>query len=132
MTFIFNGLLNAGYFPSIWKSVFIIPLHESGNGSNISNYKGIAKLSAIPKFMVKLVTHYLFFNTKSLIHPFKVLKGRSTVTILLNLCHVFRGFLVRAWTDVIYIDFSKAFDKVDHEILLLKLSLIGIPDIIHR
>ena len=46
--------------------------------------------------------------------------------------HVFRGFLARARTDVIYTDFSKAFDRVDHEILLLKLSLIGIPDIIHR
>lgn len=135
LTFIFNGLLRAGHFPSIWKSSFIIPLHKSGNKSNISNYRGIAKLSAIPKLMEKLVTDYLFFNTRSLISPFQhgFLKGRSTVTNLLEFTtHVFRGFLARARTDVIYTDFSKAFDRVDHRILLLKLSLIGIPDIIHR
>ena len=56
LTFIFNGLLRAGYFPSIWKSSFTIPLYKSGNRSNISNYRGIAKLIAIPKFMEELVT----------------------------------------------------------------------------
>ena len=79
-----------------------------------------------------MVTNYLFFNTKSLISPFKhgFLKGRSTVTNLEFTTYVFRGFLGRARTDAIYTDFNKAFDRVDHEILFLKLSLIGIPDII--
>ena len=110
-------------------------MHKLGNKSNISNYRGIAKLSAIPKLMEKLGTDYLFFNMRSLISAFQhgFLKGRSTVTNLLEFTtHVFRGFLARARTDVIYTDFSKAFDRVDHRILLLKLSLIGIPDIIHR
>ena len=38
LTFIFNGLLKASYFPSIWKSSFIIHLYKSGNRFNISNY----------------------------------------------------------------------------------------------
>ena len=61
------------------------------------------------------------------------MKGRSSdINLLEFTTHVFRGFLARARTDVIYTDFSKAFDRVDHGILLLKLSLIGIPDISHR
>ena len=57
----------------------------------------------------------------------------STVTNLLEFTtHVFWGFLARTRTDVIYSDFNKAFDRVDHGILLLKLSLFGIPDIIAR
>ena len=84
LTFIFNGVLRAGFFPSIWKSPFTIPLHKSDNRSNISNYRDIAKLSAIPKLMVKLVTDYLIFNTRSFISPFQhdFLKGRSTVSNL--------------------------------------------------
>ena len=79
------------------------------------------------------MTDYLFFNTKYLISPFQhdFLKGRSTATNLPEFTtHVFRGFLGRTRADVIYTDFSKAFDRVAHEIFLLKLSLIGIPDII--
>ena len=70
------------------------------------------------------------FYMKSLISPFQhdFLKGRSTVTNLFAFTtHVFRNFLVKAQTDVIYIDFSKAFDRVNYGILLLKLSLNGIP-----
>ena len=55
------------------------------------------------------------------------------LSLILNLeftTHVFRGFLARAGTDVIYTEFNKAFDRVDHGILFLKLSLIGILVII--
>ena len=86
-------------------------MRKSDNRSNISNYKGITKLSAILKLMKNLVADYHFFNTKSLIFPFQhgFLNGRTTVTNLLEFTnHIFRGFLARARTDVIYTDFSKA------------------------
>ena len=35
-------------FPEIWKESYIIPLHKSGNKNEVSNYRGIAKLSSIP------------------------------------------------------------------------------------
>ena len=72
------------------------------------------------------MTDYLFLNTRSLIFPFQhgFLKGRSTVTNLLEFtAHDFRAFLARARIDLIYTVFSKAFDRVDHGVLLLKLSL---------
>ena len=92
-------------------------------------------LSAIRRLMEKLVTDYLVFNTKYLISPFQhgFLKGRSTVTNLLEFTtHVFKGFLTTARTDVLYTDFSETLDRIDHGMLLLKHSLIGVPDIILR
>ena len=56
------------------------------------------------------------------------MKGRSTITNLLEFaCHVHSGFVSKQQTDVIYTDFSKAFDTVVHKLLLLKLDLMGFP-----
>ena len=108
-------LYSMGYWRLVIFHLFgIIPLYKSCNIPYISNCRDIAKLSAIPTLMEKLVTNYLFFDTKSLISQFEhgFLKGRSTVTNLLEFTiHVFRGFLARARTDVIYTDYSKAFDR---------------------
>ena len=49
LTKIFNLSLVLGYFPSFWKTSFIIPLFKSGNRRNVENYRGIAKLGTIPK-----------------------------------------------------------------------------------
>lgn len=115
------------------KESYIIPLYKSGGRSNVLNYRGIAKLSVIPKLMEKLVTDYLSFQLNSTMSPFQhgFMKSRSTVTNLLEFStHIFKGYVRGNQTDVIYTDFSKAFDRVDHKILLLKLRLIGIPECI--
>jgi Reverse transcriptase (RNA-dependent DNA polymerase) len=54
-------------------------------------------------------------------------KGRSTVTNLMSVTqHISNGLDLRKQTDVIYMDFSKAFDRLDHGILLQKLSTFGL------
>ena len=52
---LFNKSLNISYFPEIWKESYIIPLHKSGNKFEVSNYRGIAKLSIVVflKFLSK-------------------------------------------------------------------------------
>lgn len=126
----FNLSLSTGIFPASWKESFIVPLHKNGCRSNIENYRGIAKLSGIPKLFEKLVTLKLVHSIQSIISPCQhgFLKGKSTVTNLLEFTsYVFSSFSSKLQTDVIYTDFSKAFDRVDHRLLLLKLDLIGFP-----
>lgn len=130
LTKMFNFSLSKGYFPCFWRSSFVIPLHKSGNRSVISNYRCIAKLSAIPKLFELLVSRRILHYIKSIISPCQhgFMKGRSTITNLLEFaCHVHKGFVNKQQTDVIYTDFSKAFDTVVHKLLLQKLDLMGFP-----
>ena len=130
LSILFNLSLDSGFFPELWKKSFIIPIHKSGSRNNISNYRGIAKLSAIPKLFEQLLTEHLTFQCKPLISPFQhgFLNGSSTVTNLLQfVTHTISAFQNKMQTDVLYTDFSKAFDKINHNLLLLKLQLYGFP-----
>ena len=51
---IFNKSIELDYFPTVWKKSFIISLFKAGNKLEVSNYRGISKLNAIPKLFEKL------------------------------------------------------------------------------
>lgn len=128
LTLIFNTSIKNGEFPNFWKNSFIIPLYKSGAKFDIVNYRGIAKLSVIPKLFEKLVTEYISHHASSLLCPVQhgFRKGCSTTTNLLQLTTIVnQGFVLRKQTDIVYTDFSKAFDKVNHNLLLKKLDRMG-------
>lgn len=129
LTILFNTSLKLGYFPTIWKKSYLIPLHKSGSLIDASNYRGIAKLNAIPKLFEKLVTNSISHFVSPIIHPCQhgFRKGHSTVSNLIQFSSsIIGGFVSGKQTDVIYTDFSKAFDKVNHRLLMSKLDAIGL------
>ena len=89
--FLFSLSLKLSYFPSIWKSSYIIPLHKSGSRNDVTNYRGIAKLSDIPKLFEHIISDQLSSSFANCIseqqHGF--LKGRSIVTNLLEFIRKF-------------------------------------------
>lgn len=128
LSIIFNKSIRCGYLTPLWKESYIIPLFKSGSKIDVSNYRGIAKLSAIPKLLEKIITDMLSHQVSSLLsccqHGFR--KSRSTITNILELTTVVNeGFRNRMQTDTIYTDFSKAFDKVNHNLLFIKLDAMG-------
>ena len=128
ITYLFNISIVNGYFLAVWRESYIIPLFKSGSRSNISNYRGIVKLSVIPKLFEKLVTEILSHQVVCYISPFQhgFKKGCSTTTNLLEFTtSVITAFDSGLQTDTIYTDFSKAFDKVNHDLLLFKLNKLG-------
>lgn len=125
----FNLSLREGFFPDSWKSLFITPIFKNGDKRDISNYRGIAILSTIPKLFEKLVTDKLFESLRTHIHPNQhgFVSGKSTVTNLVQYTSFIRCQLAKNYQiDAIYTDFSKAFEKVDHKLLALKLERYGI------
>lgn len=129
LTALFNASLKYGIFPDCWKTAYITPIFKSGNKSAISNYRGISLLSSISKIFEKLVLEKLNKFLSPLIcenqHGFG--KGKSTTTNLTEYCSLLRQYLTKGkQVDAIYTDFSKAFDKVDHHLLLFKLQKLGI------
>ena len=127
----FNVSLNTGCFPAVWKDSFIFPIFKSGRRNKVDNYRGICKPSALPKILDAMVTDKINFYCKNIIchnqHGF--IAKRSTITNLMT----FTDFLTYnmkngGQVDAIYTDFSKAFDRVNHSILLLKLHRLGFPN----
>jgi Reverse transcriptase (RNA-dependent DNA polymerase) len=128
LTMLFNLSLQSGIFPTMWKSSYIVPIFKKGARDQIGNYRGIAILSSIPKLFEKIIFDRIYFNLKEKIstrqHGF--MKGKSVVSNLMSFVsfcvnEIENGFQV----DAVYTDFSKAFDCLNHKILLKKLHAYG-------
>ena len=128
---LWRDCLDHGITPSKLKEAHVIPVHKGGSQSIPSNYRPIALTSHLIKIFEKVVRNNLvqFLEENNLFnknqHGFRL--GRSCLSQLLDyhdkiISSLEAGFNV----DSVYLDFSKAFDKVDHQIVLAKLSLIGI------
>lgn len=125
---IFHLSLSQGTFPKIWKTSFITPIHKKGPKGDVKNYRPIAKLSHIPKTFESILYELLSFRCRSLITPAQhgFLKSRSTTTNLVE----FVSFTLKALengneVDMVSTDFSKAFDKISHSLIVFKLSSLG-------
>lgn len=130
LTEIFNESLATGIFPDAWKRSSVTPIFKKGARSNVENYRCIAKLQTIAKFFEHLINSKLLLLVRDKIcdnqHGF--LKNRSTASNLSEFVHyVQTGLQSGHQIDVLYTDFSKAFDRVVHHILFRKLTQFGLP-----
>ncbi|XP_055604818.1 uncharacterized protein LOC129753049 [Uranotaenia lowii] len=120
-----------GIFPNAWKNASITPIHKSGNIHQAENYRGISILSCFPKVFESLVFDVLYQSVRHTIsedqHGF--MKGRSTTTNLMTYVSKLVPRLdKRQQVDAVYVDLSKAFDKVPHELAIEKMRRTGLPD----
>lgn len=125
---LFNKILTGGVIPKLWKISKIVPILKKGDRKAIENYRPIALINNFAKIFEMVIFNNIYFHLKSNIsenqHGF--MHGRSTVTNLVSLTQFLSESIDEGGqTDVIYMDFSKAFDKISHNILLYKLGVIG-------
>lgn len=104
-----------------------MPIHKVGSTSHASNYRPISLTRTCSKILEHIVSKHLltYLDEHNLIvscqHGFR--KGLSTVTQLIELVHDLSSTVnTRGQTDIIFLDFAKAFDKVSHNKLLLKID----------
>ena len=131
---IFNKSLRTGKLPSDWKQANITPVFKKGSKVLVPNYRQISLLSIVSKLCERCVLRNLLSKLSHLLtsaqHGF--VRGRSCVTQLLSVLHDLGTSLDAGdEVDVVYLDFSKAFDLVPHGRLLHKLSLFGIQGPLH-
>ena len=129
LSMLFNRCIESGIFPSAWKKTNIIPVHKSGSRQNIENYRPISILSTLAKLFEKLVHQaiYPFLRHNIIPEQHGFVKNRSTVTNLMIFTeYLFNNMDAGYQTDAVYTDFKKAFDRVDHSILLNKIAFNGI------
>ena len=128
---IFNTIANKCYFPSFWKTSEIIPIFKEGNKQMVDNYRPISLLVAVSNVLEKLIFDrmYPILSTALSQSQHGFWQRRSSITNLIEYlhemfvnfdnsnCHFLASF---------YLDFQKAFDKVNHNITIEKLSRAGI------
>ena len=126
---LFNHSLRTGTVPSEWKSANVTPVHKKEKKEPATNYRPISLLSIISKVPGRCVCIRPYDHVRVMIndaqHGFP--HGRSCVTQLLTTLHRIGQLLDNnTQTDAIFLDFAKAFDSVDHNILLTKPRTYGI------
>ncbi len=134
---IFRISLDKGEIPNILKQAVITPIHKGESKAVPKNYRPVSLTSHITKTFERVIRTQLvdfleenhLFNDSQ--HGFR--KGRSCLSQLLNHYDKIVSELEKGYNvDVVYLDFAKAFDKVDHGILCHKLKKLGISGKIGR
>ena len=131
LAIIFNIVFNLSDLPSSWSTSTVIPLFKKGQRNHAANYRPISITSSCCKIMESIIHDQMsvFLLSNNLIseHQHGFLKNRSTISNLLDSTRKWLASLnAGRSTDIVYIDFAKAFDSVSHPKLLLKLKAYGI------
>ena len=123
--------MDSGEIPKELKNGLVTPIFKGGERSIPKNYRPVALTSHIIKIFEKIIVNRIvehlerneLYNDSQ--HGFR--RGRSCLSQLLEHYHrIVKALADGSSVDVVYLDFAKAFDKVDHKVLLRKLRRLGI------
>ena len=130
---IFSNCLRRGVFPEIWKRANVVPVHKKHEKNLKGNYRPISLLPIFGKILEKLMYDSIYSHLVSydLLNPNQsgFRPGDSTINQLISITHtIFKAFDCNPPLDVrsVYLDISKAFDRVWHDGLMYKLKRCGV------
>ena len=135
LTVLFENCISQGIFPDNWKKSNICPIHEKGYKQIVNNYRPVSLLPICGKIFERLVFNslYQFLEEHNLllIHQSGFHCNDSCINQLLFIVHtLYKAFDAYPTLDArgVFLDMSKAFDKVWHEGLIYKLKSMGVSD----
>ena len=136
LALLFRKSLDAGKLPSSWKDALVKPIFKGGLQEDPSNYRPVSLTSVLCKVLEKILKRTIEQHFRSAAlwtsaqHGFR--EARSCTTNLLLAKELWAESLDEgSRLDVVYVDFSKAFDRVPHRRLLDKMSAYGISGNLH-
>ena len=133
LTFLLNLSLTTNVIPQAWKVAKVVPLPKDGNLDSVNNWRPISLLPLPGKLLEKsvhtqLIEHLTLQNILDK-NQAGFRKGVSTTSTIAKLTDdIYSAINNSELTLAVFIDFKKAFDTLDHNILLLKMKHLGLKD----
>lgn len=134
---LFNHSLDSEIYPSEFKIAKVIPIYKDGDRSNPSSYRPISITSVINTVFEKILSVHInkFISKYNILSPHQhgFRPQKSTSSAVFTLTHLLNTALQQNKIAVVaYLDIRKAFDTVDHHILLNKINNLGLRGKIHN
>ena len=128
ISYLVNKSLTSGIFPQQWKEAKISPIFKTGSKDDVNNYRPISILPTLSKIIEKWIQKHLmsFLNSHNVLHEKQsgFREGHSTeFALILMIDSWLKAINDGKFVGCLMVDFRKAFDLVDHSILLQKLKL---------